>query len=161
MSFTLNYSLGNAGWAEATFSSDDQSVVMVASYLHDSLDDLVVSANLLVQGAKEAKVLFMDEPGEHMIFLRVNEEDMLDVEIRWFEDWASWDLITEKRYKVVFKTKDSILIYAKEILRNLEKIFNENGTKGYKEKWINNDFPLTGLEKLRKLIAEGRFIKNM
>jgi hypothetical protein len=152
MSIEFNYRLGTAGWAEATISDEHQSCTMTASYLHDSLGELTMSANLLMQGVNEAKVLFMDEPGEHMMLLCVEKENILDVEIRWFEDWASWDLVTSKEYKVVFKAKSKILDFANELLKNLEKIYSENGIAGYKEKWILNDFPTKSFEKLKELL---------
>jgi hypothetical protein len=154
MSLTFNYTLGNAGWAKAKIAHQRRSCAMTISYLHDSLEELTASTNLLMQGVTEAKVLFMDEPGEHMMFLQIQNENILDIEIRWFDDWASWDLITDKKYKVVFKTQTNFLDFANEVLRNLEKIFRENGMEGYREKWGQSDFPLKGLEKLRELTKE-------
>lgn len=148
---TLNYKLGNAGWANAKIAHGIRSCSMTVSYLHDSLGELTASTNLLMQGVTEAKVLFMDEPGEHMMFLQMQNENVLGIEIRWFDDWASWDMITDKKYKVVFKTQTKLADFAKEVLRNLEKIFKENGMEGYKEKWVESEFPLKGLEKLREL----------
>lgn len=152
MSLTFNYILGNAGWAEAKITSQRKSCTMTISYLYDSLGELAASTNLLMQGVTEAKVLFMDEPGEHMMFLQIQNGNVLDIEIRWFDDWASWDLITDKKYKIVFKSQTNLLDFANEVLRNLEKILAENGMKGYREKWGESDFPLKGLEKLRTLI---------
>lgn len=151
---TLNYFLENAGWANVKIAKGDISCSITVSYLHDSLGELTASTNLLLQGIKEAKVLFMDEPGEHMMFLQALSDTVLEIEIRWFEDWASWDLITEKEYKVVFKIQTGLLDFASEVKRNLEKILKENGLAGYKEKWVESDFPMKELERLQKLLLE-------
>jgi hypothetical protein len=156
MSFQINYSLGNSGWADCTFSNAGQSCGMTVSYLHDSLGELITSANLLIQGVQEAKVLFMDEPGEHMVFLQVDESGVLNIEIRWFDDWASWDLITSKEYKVVFNVKENIIAFCKEVFRTSQDILDKNGLRGYREKWGNHDFPSEGFERLKQLLSGER-----
>ena len=70
MAIEVNYHLDNHGWADVHLSSGPQSVVMAVSYLHDTLTDLIGAANLLLKGAPEAKVILMDESGEHLIYLQ-------------------------------------------------------------------------------------------
>jgi hypothetical protein len=152
MPLTFDYNLGNAGWAEATISDGTQSCHMTVSYLHDTLGNLVESVNLLLQGVNEAKVIFKDEPGEHIMFLVTENGEILDIEIRWFKDFASYDLLTKKEFEIIFKGKARLLNFSNEILKILERIYDKEGSNGYKEKWVLSDFPLKGLEKLRELL---------
>jgi len=76
---------------------------MTVSYLHDTLAEFITAANLLLKGAPDARVIAMDEPGEHLVHLQAFSAANLAIEIRWFKDWASWNLITEKEFEVVFQ----------------------------------------------------------
>jgi hypothetical protein len=66
----INYELEHAGWATVTLECGGQQVTMAASYLHDSLRDLARASHSLVEGAEEATVVFMSEPGEHHVVMR-------------------------------------------------------------------------------------------
>src|SRR5215471_2845322 len=86
----FEWALTGTGWATATLRlGDAQPVAMVASYLHDSLRDLAGALIALDGGAKEVAVVLMDEPGEHHVVMRRVGENELEIEVRWFEDWAS------------------------------------------------------------------------
>jgi hypothetical protein len=65
---------------------DGEPVVMVASYLHDSLRDLAGALIAFDDGGKEVRVVVMEEPGEHHLVMRRAGESDLEIEVRWFED---------------------------------------------------------------------------
>jgi len=152
MSFKIEYSLTGAGWAEATVRTRSQSVSMVVSYLHDTLFDLVTASNLLLKGAHEADVILMDEPGEHHIMLRSSDRVNLDIEIRRFNDWASWNMYPKENYKTILSTHDTIPNFATQIFRNASRILATYGLAGYKEKWIEDEFPEEAFNRLKALL---------
>lgn len=137
----INYTVENAGWAIVTIQHDYKTIKMVASYLHDSLKELAESA-IQLKTKTEKKVVFMDEPGEYWLVLRrLNDKD-LEFEVRWYEDWASWNICSEANYQVLLNGKTTLVTYTNQVRKNLIHIHNEIGVEGYKEKWIEHDFPL-------------------
>jgi hypothetical protein len=149
----FQYNLEDAGWADATISEGNESVTMAASYLHDSLGQLVESINLLLKGGKESRTIFMNEPGEHLMSTVNPKDDDLEIEIRWFKDWASWNMHSQKDYEIVFKRTTSLHEFANKVCDNLDRIYVKEGVDGYKEKWIEHEFPMNSYLKLKKLIG--------
>lgn len=152
MALKINYNLGDHGWASVDMHNGRERVYMTISYLHDSLAEFITAANLLLKGAPDAKVIAMDEPGEHLVHLQSLSAANLAIEIRWFKDWASWNLITEKEFEVVFKCHDTILNFSTEIFNNAKRILDQHGMEGYKEKWIEHDFPFDEYHRLKSLL---------
>ena len=74
-SFHIAYQLHDAGWASVTVKYGEESHQQAVSYLHDSLKDLCNLALALQSGASitEAKVLFLDEPGELALLVSAAE----------------------------------------------------------------------------------------
>jgi hypothetical protein len=152
MSIKIKYNLGTHGWADVRLSSGLRRATISVSYLHDTLADLIGAANLLLKGAPEAKVLLMDEPGEHLVYLRAIDKAHVAVEARWFKDWASWNFVTEKDYKVVFSNEDTISSFSTQILENAERLLSKYGMDGYKARWIEHDFPMDEYNRLKVLL---------
>ena len=152
MALTVNYNLGNHGWAELHMCLGRDRVSMAVSYLHDTLAELITAANLMLKGAPDAKVIAMDEPGEHLVHLQSNDALHLSIEVRWFKDWASWNIITEKEFEVVFLCRETILNFSTEVFNNATRILEKHGVEGYKEKWIENDFPIDEYKRLKSLL---------
>lgn len=144
----LNYIVQDAGWANLKIGSSEELLEFNISYLHNSLKNLAESAIELKDG-KEKCVVFMDEPGELWLILKMMENNVIDYELRWYEDWASWNLIGEDKYEVVLTGKTTYPKYVNEVRRNLIEIYEEIGIEKYKEKWIEHEFPLGEYERLR------------
>lgn len=153
MPLDFHYNLGDAGWADATISEGNDSATMIVSYLHDSLRELADAMNLLLKGGKESRTIFMDEPGEHLMSLINPKDDELEIEVRWFKDWASWDMHSKKDYEIVFKRTTSLYEFANKVCDNLERIYIDEGTDGYKEKWVEHEFPVNAYLKLKKQLG--------
>lgn len=139
------------GWACASVSDGSDSVTMRVSYLHDSLDEMTRAVVSLLEGAREASCVFLDEPGEHLWRMQRNDEH-LSLQVLWFNDWASWGFDSTES-KVVFSTVVPLKKFATGIKRALDKIINEMGIEGYKEAWINHDFPIEQYDKLKLLLS--------
>lgn len=151
VSFTINYSLGRAGWAFATVSNNAEYVEMTASYLHDSLRDLALCGIALLKGADRASTVFMDEPGEHHLLFKREGENNVHYEVRWYDDWASWDIYPIDKYKVVITGSSTLNQASDEILKVLREVFDKHGNEEYKKLWIEHDFPEQELRELNQL----------
>ena len=137
---TLSYALGSAGWATAIWN-DGSPVEITVSYLHDSLKDLATSV-ISLQSKRVATVLFMDEPGEHMLVLEMTGEE-ISYQLRRFDDWASWGHVPADRFKVVAKGTMSFDHYKEQISLILRHIHDSVGVEKYKELWIEHEFPMS------------------
>lgn len=144
----LNYILEDAGWAILEINNGEKIIKLDISYLHDSLKNLSESA-IELKIKKEKFVIFMNEPGEHWLILKKNEKNEIEYELRWYEDWANWNLINEEKYEVKMSGKTTLPKYINEVRMNLIKIYDEFGIKDYKKKWIQHEFPLSEYEKLK------------
>jgi len=106
----------------------------------------------LLNGAEEKEVFFMDEPGEHRLLLRRTGKENLLVEVEWFEDWKSWELMDkETKGEKVFSAEVSLLKVAHEVKASLDKLLEKFGVEGYKKKWIEHEFPLEPYERLKNI----------
>ena len=145
----FEYKLTGAGWALATLEMGTQKIEMTVSYLHDSLANLTEVLLILMQAPSSGSVVFMEEPGEHeMILTRTN--DQLEIEIKWFDDWASWDMYPKDQFKSVLKTKENFWEAYTIFKKAIESVLNEHGLDGYKDKWGEHDFPEMELLELKK-----------
>lgn len=149
MSMRFQYILHEAGWATAIISCAGQSVEMRASYLHDALDDLASATIAIVNGAHEVTVTFMDEPGEHQLVIRREAESNVALQVRWHDDWHNPGMGISD-YNVLLSCVTRLAHLRGQVLSALNRILEEHGEVGYKERWGNHEFPL---EQLRKLQA--------
>ena len=145
----LEYTLAGSGWADASVSDGEFAVFMQVSYLHDSLANLAKAALDMGAGAQEATVVFMDEPGEHQLVLHRREQDALTVELRWYDDWASWGLVPVDRYATVLTTRTSRAELRAEVLKVLDRLNETFGPAEYRQLWIEHDFPIDLHQELR------------
>ena len=144
----LNYILENAGWAIIEINNGEKIIKINISYLNDSLQNLAESA-IEIRNKSEKTVVFMDEPGEHWLILKKKENNELHYELRYYEDWASWNLISEDNYKIKIKGVTTITNYINEVRNNLVNIYEKHGIENYKLKWIEYEFPIEEYNKLR------------
>jgi hypothetical protein len=136
----FEYNLIGPGWAESTISVNEQSLSMTVSYLSDALGHLTKAVVNLLNGAEEAEVRFMDEPGEHHWLIRKRENDTVSIEIKWYEDWPSWRLENDSG-SLVFAAEVSLWEFARHVRAALDKSVDKYGLEGYKKEWIAHKFP--------------------
>ena len=122
---------------------------MAISYLHDTLKDLSSAVLTILRGAAEVKVIFMDEPGEHLLRIRRVDEPIVSLEVWWFNGWQSWGMATsEPILRLSCVTRLAHL--RGQVLSALESIWQNHGAAGYLEKWCEHEFPI---EEFRQLQA--------
>ena len=145
----LHYELHDAGWATVTLECGDQKVEMTASYLHDSLRDLASAARALSSGAAEARVVFMDEPGEHQMLVRRTNDKDLELEILWYDDWQSWKMHDGPGTRRLLG-RTSVAHVRGQVLSELRRLLRENGESIYLEKWAEHPFPMAEMRDLEE-----------
>jgi hypothetical protein len=138
----LTYILDGTGWATVTLDDAGREISMTASYLHDSLGELAQAALLLRDGGTAATVVFMDEPGEHHLVLERVGVDDLRIQIRWFNDWASWEMYPADRFDTVLETHSTCQDFIAAVINVLDNVLNQWGIDGYKAKWVEHPFPI-------------------
>lgn len=145
---SLKYKLENAGWAMVTIGNGTTHERLGVSYLHDSLKELAVSA-IRIRDKTELSVIFMEEPGEMHLLLTRARDTKLNFELRWFKDWASWNMISQDDYEIILTGETTVTSYINQVRSVLTKIYDEIGLELYKKKWIEHEFPITEYEKLK------------
>jgi len=123
---------------------------MTVSYLRDSLRELANAVLRLRNGKSKATVIFMDEPGEHHLLLKRVGDD-LNVEILWFDDWASWKLEPDTGPKSVFTATVPLTDFLLAATNALKILLDTFGLEGYKNKWVEHEFPLEEYKKLQTM----------
>jgi hypothetical protein len=146
----FDYVLYDAGWAEVRITANRRTVRMLVSYLHDSLLELVNALLQLQQGASKAKVVFMDEPGEHQLLLTCTEGETLSLEVRWYRDWASWGMQSPDEYETRLETSTTVSTLNEQAIEALNAILDTFGTEGYRKKWALHHFPIDEFQRLQK-----------
>jgi hypothetical protein len=148
MGFSLTYDLEGAGWAMARIQDGEHKVDATVSYLHDTLRDLGEAACAMRDEAESARVVFMDEPGEVQLLL-ARHDDVLDYELRWFDDWNSWGMHPDDKFQTIFRGSMTVARFCDEVRKELEALLAEHGEDGYKQKWLEHEFPTDLLRELR------------
>ena len=133
-----------------SIQDESQSFDITVSYLHDSLRNLAEAAKELRDGADAARVIFMDEPGEIQLIL-AQGKDTLHYELRWFDDWNSWGMHPDDNFKVVHQGTTTIQQFSGEVNKELKAILKQYGEDGYKERWIEHEFPIDLMRVLQQV----------
>jgi hypothetical protein len=141
MKFIIEYQLEEHGWAKIGFSNEIDSISSQVSYLHDSLLDLSLMALQIKSGCKNAKAIFMDEPGELQLLVSITEDNAA-YEARWFDDWQSWGMVQDENYRVLLQGTCPALKIVQQITKILWQIHQNIGPEKYKELWVEHDFPI-------------------
>ncbi|WP_299977787.1 hypothetical protein [uncultured Pseudoteredinibacter sp.] len=147
MKFGIEYKLEDHGWATVVLTDDAEKYKSPVSYLHDSLAELAQMAIDLKNGLPEAKVVFMNEPGELQLVVIVKDQ-IANYEGRWFNDWASWNMHPESEYKVVVHGSCSVARIIQQITSVLWDIHKNIGVEEYKDRWVEHEFPIKKFEVL-------------
>lgn len=146
----INFNVKKAGWAIGQIENEDDFIEFSVSYLHDSLKELAESA--IEIGKKDRKsVLFMKEPGEHVLILNKKENNLINYELRWYRDWWSMNLIDENDFESILQGRTTVSEYVSQVRNVLDKIMIELGPEEYRKRWVEYDFPTAEFEKLKQL----------
>ncbi|MFT3675466.1 MAG: hypothetical protein QM781_06165 [Chitinophagaceae bacterium] len=150
MSLQFTYILCGAGWADAMICAEDSRHEIPVSYLHDTLCELVSGMNQILGDEKESvDIHFVDEPGEHKVVLRALGSDDISLELFYSQAWSNLSESNAITYDLIFSTTSSKKHFAHLVLAVLENILEQYGKQGYREQWVNHDFPSEEYQKLK------------
>lgn len=150
---TFEYRLIGSGWSEATISDGAQEAVCHVSYLSDALRDLVSAVIKLLEGAKRAEFSWADEPGNYG-WLLTHREQVLSIRITRYRNWEK-DRGPKEHGKTIFKARCALRDFAAAVLAQSDELYNTLGPQGYKERWVQHDFPLNEYRRLASLLDHG------
>lgn len=139
------YRLTGAGWSEAVLTIGSASSQLSASYLGDALGDLVAAAALLPRAESTIRVSWDEEPGEFRWVLD-RTDDQLTVRILWFDEL--WGSKPDEKGKLLLAVTCSLVAFQRAIAAAAHAVLNEWGGDGYREQWIEHEFPMEALRRL-------------
>ena len=149
MSFTLSYELKESGWACIHFHDGGFEHLANVSYLHDSLREMAEAARAIRRGASFCRMGFFDEPGE-LQWRLTSRGTHLDYELRWYEFYQSWGEVSEDCYRLLYEGRIRHQRFIGEVCKVLKNVLNTYGIQGYRNRWVQHEFPLELLQDLNR-----------
>jgi hypothetical protein len=154
MSIRIDYRLTGAGWADCFVHANGATYELSASYLSDALGNLVLAAAGLLSGLHSASASFDEEPGEFRWVLEHAGGVGLVVRVVEFQElWGDRPLSEGKQ---LFRYECNPLEFAEAIESAATLVLTQHGIAGYKERWVQHDFPEMQLALLRHFIERRR-----
>jgi hypothetical protein len=149
----FHYELTGTGWSACRLSIGDERCEVTASYLSDALGELASAVeDVLRRPDVDARAVFVEEPGEYRWrFLEAGDE-RVRVKIIEFPDWGNAD---DAAGKVIFDGECGRRSLAESVARALRRLLSVHGERGYREKWLENDFPRRRLDAIEELLSRG------
>lgn len=150
MKIEFDYILEDHGWAVGKLRARDFYTEFDASYLYDSLDSVLWGAIGLVTDKQKVTIPFFSEPGEHQIVIEKLDRDKIEIELRWYDDYVSWNMVSQNEYEIIFKGETTLKSFVDSAYQTAKRILDEDGPEGYSEKW-RGKFPVDDFEKLERI----------
>ncbi|MBB2925474.1 hypothetical protein [Cellulomonas cellasea] len=143
----LRYALTGVGWAEARLTHDDQEAVVTASYLGDALEDLLDGVDALLRGAPDVRVVWCEEPGEHVWTL---SRSGADVHVR-----VAWVPGPDPGGETVVDLTAPLDHVARAVADGAQSALDRYGEVEYWDRWAESPFPLERLRRLQHRLGTG------
>ncbi|MDQ0914652.1 hypothetical protein [Paenibacillus sp. V4I5] len=149
------YKLDDAGWALGSIEINSQEAYFSPSYLSDALYELLkslisITPELVSFPVRHATFEWLEEPGGIVWTLERIDSKNINVKIVSYEDMYS-----KKELGTDLNETCSFLEFVHAVINTLDLILQKHGVDGYKEKWINHEFPMKQFLLLKGLIVEG------
>jgi len=152
MGVQISYDLVGAGWAKCTIRVDDASATVTASYLSAALDDLASAVSATLRGHPHASASFTEEPGEYRWVFEPLPEGQVSVRILEFKEM--WGGRPDDEGEVIFSARCRLRTLAGALVSELQRLERAYGHAGYREKWVEYDFPVARLDGLPQLLQD-------
>jgi hypothetical protein len=151
MSLSIEYRLLKSGWAECTVRVGSTSQELTASYLSDALGNLILAAAAMLAGMHAVAMSFDEEPGEYRwVIERANGTD---VSLQVLEFGELWGNKPNSEGELLIQTTCHPLVFGEAVHKAASAVLAAHGAAGYKERWVEHDFPFKQLELLASYIA--------
>ena len=146
----IHYELTGTGWAECRVAIGDERGELTASYLSDALGELASAVeDVLRWPGVDSRAVFVDEPGEYRWRFVAAGEDRVLVKIIEFPDWGGKE---DGGGKVIFEAECGRHDLGRSMAAELRRLLGTVGVRGYREKWVNHDFPTARLAAIEDLL---------
>lgn len=146
----MTYRLSGTGWADCTVCVDGRKADVSASYLSDALGDMARATVAMLKGADETKFSFTEEPGEFRWILRTTGQGRVCVRILWFDEM--WGGKPDDLGKLVWEAECPMSDFGSAVLGVLQGLLDELGLEGYRDTWVQNEFPLESLRQMENML---------
>ncbi len=148
----ISYKLVGTGWAECKVTDENKQVTVTASYLSDALGALSEAVLNMMTGVHETRASFDEEPGEYRwVFTRQNDSDD-KVHLQIIEFTELWSGKPDEDGAVIFESSCSADQLGKAMVTCLDAVKDIYGDAGYKEKWVEHEFPSKTHAQLKKYL---------
>lgn len=150
MPLSIEYVLTGAGWAECSVRHNATTCKISASYLSDALGKLVLAALAIASGAHSVSVGFDEEPGEFRWVVEHLSSGHLKVRVMKFQDLWSFESDDHGEQLMAFEVPP--LEFAEAVARAAGNVLSGYGEAGYKERWVEHEFPARSLSMLNEVL---------
>jgi hypothetical protein len=151
MSLSIEYRLLKSGWAECTVRVGSTSQELTASYLSDALGNLILAAAAMLAGMHAVATSFDEEPGEYRCV--IERANGTDVSLQVLEFGELWGNKPNSEGELLIQTTCHPLVFGEAVHKAASAVLAAHGAAGYKERWVEHDFPFKQLELLASYIA--------
>jgi hypothetical protein len=146
----FHYELTGAGWSECRFSVDGSRCELTASYLSDALGELAAAVEDVLRWPNvDARAVFAEEPGEYRWRFLAAGEHRVVVKIIEFSEWRRKD---DSAGNVIFEAECRRYDLGRAMADELRRLHGTLGERGYREKWVNHEFPTARLAAIEDLL---------
>ena len=150
MSVSVTYNLMGAGWSECIVDIDGHQAHISASYLSDAFGELLRAVANLLQGAGEDTVSFDEEPGEYRWRLVRVGSELVRVQIFSFK--SLWGNEPDEAGEPVLDVVCPLASFAEAVATAAQRVLDEHGMDGYRDKWVEHGFPADRLAEIQQLL---------
>ncbi|OME78665.1 hypothetical protein BK120_23285 [Paenibacillus sp. FSL A5-0031] len=149
----FKYELTGRGWASGFIEMNSNTFYFATSYITDALDEMLKALILLNPElspfpVSNSQFEWNEEPGGTVWKFR-KIDDLLHVQIMSFEN-----LRNKKQLVIELNESCSILEFSEAVVQALDLLLSLHGKEGYKEKWVNYDFPTNNYLKLKGFVTK-------
>ncbi len=148
----FHYELTGTGWSECRLRIGNTTCEVTASYLSDALGDLASAVEDVLRGYTDAQATFAEEPGEYRWRLFSVETDRVRLKIIAYPEWGEWN---DESGKIIFEAECDRRAFGRSVAGELRRLLEAHGGEGYRDKWVNHDFPTERLRAIEGLLEGG------
>jgi len=142
----LSFTLTGRGSAIASIADGDAKVEIEVSYLSDALGDLARAVRGILRGLPETSCSFQMEPGEHRFVFSRKGDDVLITVVQFSETFSR-----QRDGNHLLELRCSPRELATACINCLREVRDLHGEDGYREQWVNADFPIIEYRELLEL----------
>ena len=145
MSVAVAYKITGRGWADCTIDIDGQRIRLEASFLSDSLDDLLRATRVAVEARMESTAIFTDEPGESRLKLIPSGDRLLVRALRFRDEFSK---ASDDEGELVAEAECRLRTFAGAVLAACQEVYREVGVEAYQAS-MRHTFPIEQMDALR------------